>query len=145
MHLRIHNVATRAAAEAMVIHYSSVAMPTPASASAAAASQSAPMDVNYINDEGNAYSSSMEHMSREELMERITAMSYRRPAPTTGLDARGAQGARGPPANVRTELPKYGNRTEAEMRKFLQERQCFECGETGHAARKCPTKLKSKN
>ena len=149
MHLRIHNVATRAAAEAMVIHYSSVAVPLAAHAAAAAAPQSAPMDMNHVYDdeEGSTDAESMEHLSREELVERLTAMSssYRRPAPTTGLNARGAQGARAPPVQgAHSKLPTYSGRTEADMKRCMQKRLCFECQQEGHAARECPLK-KSKN
>ena len=116
-------------------------------AQAAAESSSAPIETNHVYDdeEGSMDDASMIYMSREQLMERITAMSFRRQGrATTGMGARGAQGAIAPPALPRTGLPKYSGRTEDDMRRLMQERQCFECQETGHVARKCPKK-KSKN
>ena len=80
MHLRINNVTTRAAAEAMVIRYSSVSTPIMAAHASAAASSSAPMETNHVYDDdlGSLDAASMESMSKEELMKRITAMSFRR-------------------------------------------------------------------
>ena len=146
MHLRINNVTTRAAAEAMVINYSSVATPIMAAHASAAASSSAPMETNHVYDDdlGSMNAASMEYMSKEELIERITAMSFHRQGrATTGMDARGAQGVSAPPALPRA-TPSYHGRTEADMKRLMQKRLCFECQKEGHAARECPLK-KSKN
>ena len=143
--VRMSAPSTLVDAEAIAIRIGVASQPM--SAHAAAASSSAPMETNHIYDdgEGSMDAASMEHLSREELMERLTAMSFQRMAPTTGLGARGAQGARAPPVQgAHSKLPTYSGRSEADMKRCMQKRLCFECQQEGHAARECPLK-KPKN
>ena len=142
--VRMTTPTTLAGAEATAIRVGVASMPI--SAHAAASSSSAPMDVNNIYDDGETGASAREQMS-SELFELLNAMAFRGRAPTTGLNARGAQGARMPPQSFETrkEWPKYTGRSEADMKRLMKGRLCFECQQEGHPARDCPTKLKSKN
>ena len=137
--VRMSTPTTLVAAEATAIRIGVASQPMSAHA---AASLSAPMEVNHVNDDEGIDTSLMSH---EEVLLRLNAMMSRdrdrRPAATTGMGARGAQGARGPPQ--RTEWPSYSGRTVDDIKKLMAERKCFECGKTGHSARECP--LKSKN
>ena len=142
--VRMSAPSTLVDAEAVAIRIGVASQPM--SAHAAAASSCTPMETNHVYDDdlGSMDAASMEYMSKEELMERITAMSFRRQGrATTGMDARGAQGVSAPPALPRA-TPSYHGRTEADMKRLMQKRLCFECQKEGHAARECPTK-KSKN
>ena len=80
---------------------------------------------------------------RRELGEWLSAMHDRRPG--TGSQARGAQGARGPPPPPggveRTSWPTVSGCTAAQVQQHMSAGTCFKCGKTGHMSRQCPKRV----
>jgi hypothetical protein len=139
-HLIVHGVDTLDKAIAMAARVGSLGLFAASSAAAAgysSSSNSNAMDLTNIESEEPDDGDDTAPVTRAEFRQFLNAMQQQRQGGMAGADQRGGKR---PPfgRGDRRGVPRVAGLSEQEVRKRLDERLCFVCGEAGHRRADCP-------